>query len=589
MTSSIYSVPNRNRVVFFCAAAILIVALIVLAGWFFDIVYLKSILPDYPEMKPNTAVAFAVVGVGLLFLTMTDRGGRPSYTAIICGVVVCLIGALTLCEYITGFDFGIDNYLIPISNNGERGVLEGRMSPHSALNFTILGISLALLNGRQFLQKINEVLVFLVSMTTFAALLGLLYGAQRFYGAPTYNSMALHAAGLFFLCSFGFLAANTQSRIVRLVTSDSLGGTAARRLFPAVVLIPTVLGWLRVIGQERGLYDTGFGAALTISSSVFLMFAIIYFYSETVHLVDQRRKKAEKELAGREARYRDLFDQSQGLICIHDLNGILSAVNPAGYKSLDFDLDEMMGRSIRDFMPEAARFQFDVYLRTVETDGRAEGSLPLVSKNGRQLVWRYHNILIAEADKEPYVLGHAQDVTEHLEAEKALKNLSLTDDLTGLYNRRGFQTMAEQQIKLEQHESTARGLILMFADLDGLKQINDVHGHEVGSDAIIQFSRILSAAMRSSDIISRWGGDEFVMLTIGLRDENAEMMSERISRKIREYNSTSGKPYKIACSIGVAPIPPDGSRTFESIIAEADKAMYAEKKRRKETLEIPMR
>lgn len=154
-------------------------------------------------------------------------------------------------------------------------------------------------------------------------------------------------------------------------------------------------------------------------------------------------------------------------------------------------------------------------------------------------MWRYDSIVVSEPDKEPYVIGHAQEVTELIAAQKQLKNLSLTDELTGLYNRRGFLTLAEQQIKLERHEGTARGLTLMFADMDGLKTINDVHGHEAGSDAIEALSRIFKAALRDSDIVARWGGDEFVILAIGSHDEDAELMTDRICRMIDEYNAES--------------------------------------------------
>jgi diguanylate cyclase (GGDEF)-like protein len=121
----------------------------------------------------------------------------------------------------------------------------------------------------------------------------------------------------------------------------------------------------------------------------------------------------------------------------------------------------------------------------------------------------------------------------------------------------------------------------MFADMDGLKKINDTLGHEAGSEAIQTLARIVKSVVRSGDLVARWGGDEFVILSIGAGDENIQLMSDRIQDRLEQYNASSGRPFRVACSIGVAPVVIDGSRTFEAVIAEADEAMYEEKKRRK--------
>ena len=572
---------RRNTIVFFCALATMAVSLSVITGFLFNIEALRSILPNFSEMKPNTAAAFLIAALGIASLATGNRTRLRLGIALICGILVSLIGAVTLVEYIAGSNIGADTILVPSSAISPTIVFPARMSPHTAFNLTLLGVSIAMLTGRQFFQKVSEVFAVLVSVTTFAALLGYLYQADQLYGISAYNSMALNTIALFFISSFGLLAANGNSKLVDLITSKSLGGSAARKLIPAVILIPTIVGWLRVISQDRGLYDTGFGAAMSIFFCVVLMCGLVLFFSGAVHKADSRRNMAEEELARKEERYRDLFDYSQGMICIHDLDGVLIAVNPATVRSLGYEHDEIIGRNLADFLPVEQRAGISSFLRQMANEGISNGLLPVVSKNGQQIVWRYHSILISEPDKEPYVIGHAQDVTELIEAQKQLKNLTLTDDLTGLYNRRGFMTMAEQQLKLEIHEKTARGLTLMFADIDGLKQINDHYGHEAGSEAIVNLSRVISSALRDADLVARWGGDEFVILTIGSHDDDAHAMSERINDKICEYNAQSGKPYQLACSIGVAPLPLDGNRSLEDILAEADKAMYAEKRRRK--------
>jgi diguanylate cyclase (GGDEF)-like protein len=101
-------------------------------------------------------------------------------------------------------------------------------------------------------------------------------------------------------------------------------------------------------------------------------------------------------------------------------------------------------------------------------------------------------------------------------------------------------------------------------------------------------AKLIKSAVRNADLVARWGGDEFVILTIGSPDENTGQVLERIKTRIDEYNSCSDKPYSIECSIGLAPVVLSGSRTFEEMIADADEAMYAEKKRRKAHRGMPV-
>ena len=572
---------GRRRCITLCALIVILVSLFVIFGWVVDLAFIKSLFPNYPEMKPNTAFSFVVAGIGLLAAVKGGSATVWRYIAIACGVIVFLVGALVIGEYLFGSNIGIDTILFSNSNQPGEIQFPNRMAPHTAVSFALLGSSLAFLYGPAFFQKISEILTFCVIFTAFAALLGYVYGAEQLYSTSRYNSMALHSAALFAVCSFGIQTANTRNKTVRLLISDTLGGAMARRLLPAVILVPAILGWLRVLGQEHGLYDTGFGAALTILISVALMFTIIYLYSGTIHSIDVRRRKAETDLADNERRYRYLVDYSQGLICTHDTDGIVITVNRAALLALGIEKSDVVGKNLRDLVAPEHRLEFDVYLREVTFHGESDGLLSLVSKAGKPVIWRYNNVLVTETDKEPYVLGHAQDVTQLLEAQRALKNLSLTDDLTGLSNRRGFLTLAAQQMKLEEHEGTARGLSLMFADMDGLKKINDMYGHEAGSEAIIEISKILKSSLRDADLIARWGGDEFVILTIGSNEENINLVVDRIEENLNNYNASHSKPYKLSCSIGVAPATLDGRKPIEEVIAEADKAMYEEKRRRK--------
>jgi diguanylate cyclase (GGDEF)-like protein/PAS domain S-box-containing protein len=566
---------SQKGIVYLCAATMSVVSLAVLFGWVEDIGALKTVLPGYPEMKPAGAGGFLLLALGLVLSVQDDNDRRFRWAPIAIGGIVIAAGTVVLGAYIFHFSSPINSALVP---NLDPASTASRVSPISAFSFIFIGISLALARSRRFSQA-SGTLVVLALIATYAAILGHLYHADTFYGFAGINGMPLHTAFLFIVTGIGLLWSNREFRLIRLITSNSLGGSAARRLIPFVILIPTLIGWLGVVGQDHGLYDTGFGSSVSTFTLVVLILVTVLIYSRTMDSADEKRRIAEAELAEKEMRYRELFDYSQGLICIHDLDGRLTTVNRASLQLLGFGQEEMLGRNLRDFVPAERHSEFDAYLRKVTNEGLADGLLELQSKTGKRVVLRYYNVLATEEGKEPYVLGHAQDVTELLEAQQQLRELSLKDELTGLYNRRGFLTMAEHQLKLEKHSGTARGLALMFADMDGLKAINDTYGHEAGSHAIKTLGRLISSMVRSADLVARWGGDEFVILSVGVHDENAQLMVDRILERIDEHNAESREPYLIACSIGVAPIV--DNRPLEEIIAKADEAMYAEKKHRK--------
>lgn len=161
-----------------------------------------------------------------------------------------------------------------------------------------------------------------------------------------------------------------------------------------------------------------------------------------------------------------------------------------------------------------------------------------------------------------------------------IKRLSIIDDLTGLLNRRGFLSLAKQHMKIAQRAN--RNLLLFFADLDSLKEINDNFGHPEGDQALKSVAKILKDTFRSSDLIARLGGDEFTILAVDAPKNTAESMTSRLQEHIKNFN-LKNRHYQISLSIGVSRFDPQSEANLDELIARADKALYEQKRKPKDT------
>jgi diguanylate cyclase (GGDEF)-like protein len=167
---------------------------------------------------------------------------------------------------------------------------------------------------------------------------------------------------------------------------------------------------------------------------------------------------------------------------------------------------------------------------------------------------------------------------ERHRAQLDLIKLSTRDELTGLLNRRGFFMSAQPMARLA--ERAGRAFVVFFADLDGLKEINDLYGHHAGDEALRDVAWVLTHTFRSADIVARIGGDEFAILAPDAAPETIEIMIRRVSKWQEERNRERGRPFRVSLSLGGVAWTPSEPRTLDMLLSEADMAAYTAKRRR---------
>ena len=157
-----------------------------------------------------------------------------------------------------------------------------------------------------------------------------------------------------------------------------------------------------------------------------------------------------------------------------------------------------------------------------------------------------------------------------------LRTMSLLDDLTGLYNHRGFFTLAEQQFKIAQRAK--HNIAIVFADLDGLKEVNDDHGHHHGDQMLKKMAEILRTTFRSSDILARLGGDEFAVMIVDASPGAVDVILGRLQQHIDEYNLTNHGRYPLSISLGLVYSDCHHPVTLHDLLTRADALMYVQKR-----------
>ena len=266
-------------------------------------------------------------------------------------------------------------------------------------------------------------------------------------------------------------------------------------------------------------------------------------------------------------------------LLVVDVRGNILEANGQAQRVMGKGRDEIVGSSIDDVygaaIQQAVRSGMDELLRC---GAFAIAGIRIARPGGEDVIVDA-NFALVEAAGRRIIQGIFRDVSERERSARELQTLSLTDALTGLRNRCGFEVLAEQEIKTAGR--LGRPLLLLFADVDGLKPVNDIQGHAAGDLLLRGAVDVLASCFRDMDVVARVGGDEFVVLQAEAGADAAAAAAQRLDEAVAAVNAAPSRTFRLSLSLGAATFDPAEPCTLDELMSRADERMYAAKRARK--------
>ncbi len=401
-----------------CSLLAMVFGLWVLAGWALHSQIVKSILPGQVPVEANTAICFILIGFALWILRKDQPAAASGWAlaAKLAAAIASMVGLLSLLEFMIGWDFGIDQLLFAAGAKNVAGsAWPGLMSPLAAWGFFLLGPTLLLLDAKTKLGRWSTQL--LPSVVALAAMFGILDfvldpTATHTYSSPV-SSLALSVV------SFGLMFARPQWGLGALVTGPTLGGTLTRRFFPAAILVPLVVGWLRWKKEMTGPYSDWSGLTWMTVLTVVLLASLTAWTGFTVDRAERERRQSQETVT----RLAAIVTSSNDAIFGKTLEGIVTSWNPGAEAIYGYSAAEMIGHSISVSVPPDRREDFAAIMDRVKRGQPVEHHETTRLRKDGQIIHVSLGVSPVR-DEAGRIVGAstiARDITERKKAERELR------------------------------------------------------------------------------------------------------------------------------------------------------------------------
>ncbi len=353
---------------------------------------------------------------------------------------------------------------------------------------------------------------------------------------------------------------------------------ASDRGYASVVALP-LIGEMRTMGALT-IYSSASNAFDAEEMTLLSKLAGNLAYGIVALRMRDEGGRAEEALRASEEKYRSLVESTGDPIYLVDRDYRYLFVNKVHIARMGSSVTALQGKVYGEFhLPEETR-EFVEKVDKVFHSGQSVQHEHLSRRDNRYFLRTLSPVKDAEG-RTTAVTVVSKDISRLKQMEERLRALSLTDELTGLYNRRGFFALVDQLLKLAKRQKS--GLYMLYADLDDLKGINDTLGHQYGDQALQDIANLFRTTYRESDIVARIGGDEFVVIPVGSAGDNIEGISARIQEHVKRHNEEANRKYKLSVSFGLAYYNPQKPCSIDELLLRADRKMYEQKNNKRKS------
>ncbi|MBG1271522.1 ATP-binding protein [Nostoc sp. WHI] len=455
----IFKIPANSSMAKVASAIAVFVGSLVLIGWYLGIEVIKGGFPGSPvTMKVNTALCFVLCGVSLwLFLKGKEDSGEnnsklfPHFPALliskVCAIAVTTIAALTFCQYLFGWNLGIDELLLPDSPISLATSHPGRMGINTALNFMLVSVALQILIHSKTHRSYwyAQIIALIATLISFQALMGYAYKVKVLYGlAPHTTSMALHTGVLFSLLSIGILWARAEQGLMRIVTSDTYGGLLARRLLVAAIAVPFIIGWIIVEGQRAGQYDPAFALSVFAIVLIVIFTILIWQSAAVIERLSHQRDFAQEALRTYEDKLGSLVDANVIGILFGDVYGGIQQANDEFLRMIGYTREDLLTGKIswRNITPLEHLYLDERSI--AEAQGNTNAACTpyekeYIRKDGKRITVLIGYVLLGEKREESvaFILDLSERKQAEAEQQKLVSLVENSSDFIGIATLEG--------------------------------------------------------------------------------------------------------------------------------------------------------